>query len=157
MIKKKKLRTTQKSQPCISQLAYVKTFQAKQLCILCRWKNDENAVAHSILLALKSKGQGPLKIQKKSTYFSELFWSKQNWANYGVFVKTCAQTLLGPSTICTLRVLELSPQRLNFRRQAWIWRWTLDDVKPYQSGGYTRGGVKGYLRGGWGGGMARVV
>ena len=41
-----------------------KTFQARQLCLLCQCKNDGNAVARSILLVSKIvRKHGPLKIE----------------------------------------------------------------------------------------------
>ena len=41
-----------------------KTFQARQLCLLCGCKNDGNAVARSILLISKVvRKQSPLKIK----------------------------------------------------------------------------------------------
>ena len=40
------LRNEQKSRPCISQWACVKTSQAEQQCIICLWQNDGHALAH---------------------------------------------------------------------------------------------------------------
>jgi hypothetical protein len=41
-----------------------KTFQARQLCLLCGCKNDGNAVARSIMLVSNIvRKQGPLKIK----------------------------------------------------------------------------------------------
>ena len=50
----------------------------------------------------------PLKLKISATSLSDIFWSNQYWVSYGVFVETCAHTLLGPnvwnSSPCTLVV-----------------------------------------------------
>ena len=63
-----------------------KTFQARQLCLLCVCKNDGNAVAHSILLVSKIvRKQGPLKINKRictissSGIFSLWYMAQHIW------------------------------------------------------------------------------
>ena len=43
------LRNEQKSRPCISQWACVKTVQAEQQCILCPWENYINAALLNIV------------------------------------------------------------------------------------------------------------
>ena len=66
--------------------------------ILCPWKNDWNALVSSILLISKI-GR---KFEIKGTSVSAIFGSKQNWVSKGVFVETCAHTLLSPMFSCTL-------------------------------------------------------
>ena len=53
-------------------------------------KIDGNAVTRSILLEFQVfKNEIPLKLKNNVSSFSDILWSKQNWASYSVSVVFC--------------------------------------------------------------------
>jgi hypothetical protein len=75
--KKKKSHSVQKSRPfTMCNVGMCKIFQAEQLCIVCRWKNDGHTLSLSIMLVLK--------IVRKQTPI--LIGSNQNLVSYRIFI-----------------------------------------------------------------------
>ena len=69
--------------------------------ILCPWLKCSNPL-NIARINNWQKARSHLNFKLRAPSFCDIFGSEQNWVSYGVFMETCAHTLLGPMFSCKL-------------------------------------------------------